>query len=373
MRKYPKGVWMHDWSKPVAKTLEARELAPNDPMLPSQIRALGGLYIKGQFNLETQRGREAFSDIKNEIIDEFSFGYKVIQSKYNSEDDCTDLIELEIYEWSPVLVGCNPATQLLSAKAMDPAKTKNAAPEGVQTKGEILGESVEQGMTCGAIRTVIDAIWYCVYDCIYPWGESKDAPIAERVAKLRTAFTEGADLVEKVIMAILNDEGGETAEEAAKWLEAAGIQCKINSTTNIKTKSGELHAGLPLKEHSERVLAAVVELKSRLQAIKEITPGIVGRKAGRALSQARQDRIETHASTCEEMAKSCTEVAKDLRTMLKEASGTSGETDGETDSGADGESDTEKSASDDVQQKAREAVTRFKIDQLQQEGILQWT
>ena len=55
---------MHDWNAPVAKTLEARELAPNDPLLPDNIRGLGGLYVKAKFNMNTQRGREAFSDIK---------------------------------------------------------------------------------------------------------------------------------------------------------------------------------------------------------------------------------------------------------------------------------------------------------------------
>ena len=64
-KKLPKGVWMHDWTMPVAKTLEARELMPGDMMLPEKLRSLGGLYIKSQFNMETQRGREAFSDIKN--------------------------------------------------------------------------------------------------------------------------------------------------------------------------------------------------------------------------------------------------------------------------------------------------------------------
>src|SRR5262245_63868269 len=50
-RKLPKGVWMHDWKTPVAKTLEARELMPGDPLLPATIKDYGGLYIKGQFNL----------------------------------------------------------------------------------------------------------------------------------------------------------------------------------------------------------------------------------------------------------------------------------------------------------------------------------
>lgn len=115
-RKLPKGVWCHDWTQPIAKTLEARELEPNDALLPESLKALGGLYIKGQFNLETQRGKEAFSDVKFGTIDEFSIGFRILSRQINEESGVTDLIEGELFEWSPVLVGANQSTQLLTVK-----------------------------------------------------------------------------------------------------------------------------------------------------------------------------------------------------------------------------------------------------------------
>jgi HK97 family phage prohead protease len=118
-KKLPKGVWMHDWEQPVAKTLEGRELAPGDPLLPEKLKLLGGLYIKSQFNLETQRGREAFSDIQFGIIDEFSIGYYATKVLWNETDWTRELIECELFEWSPVLVGMNRETALLSAKSAD--------------------------------------------------------------------------------------------------------------------------------------------------------------------------------------------------------------------------------------------------------------
>jgi HK97 family phage prohead protease len=117
-RKLPKGVWMHDWNQPVAKTLQATELNAGDTRLPESLRQLGGLYIKGQFNMGTQRGREAFSDIQFGIVDEFSIGYLVEKAVVSNETTVIDLAELELYEWSPVLVGANPATALLSAKGL---------------------------------------------------------------------------------------------------------------------------------------------------------------------------------------------------------------------------------------------------------------
>ena len=119
-QKAPKGVWMHDWRTPVAKTLEARELLPGDPLLPDALKDLGGLYVEGQFNLETQRGREAFSDIKFGLVDEFSIGYKVTQDRWEQKSGgkpVRHLVKGRLFEWSPVLVGMNDRTAIIGVKA----------------------------------------------------------------------------------------------------------------------------------------------------------------------------------------------------------------------------------------------------------------
>lgn len=116
-RPRAKGVWAHDWSKPVAKTLDARELPPGDPGLPADIRDFGGLWVRGQFNLATQRGRESFSDLQFGTVDEFSIGYSVIRDEWDKETGVTRLREGEWYEWSPVLAGMNPLTALVGTKS----------------------------------------------------------------------------------------------------------------------------------------------------------------------------------------------------------------------------------------------------------------
>lgn len=118
-RKLPKGVWAHDWKQPIAKTLEAKEVPPGDPLLPDNLKTLGGTYIKGQFNMDTQRGREAYSDIKFGIIDEFSIGYSVVRESKDEETGARELIEGDWKEWSPVLVGMNDQTRLVSIKSED--------------------------------------------------------------------------------------------------------------------------------------------------------------------------------------------------------------------------------------------------------------
>lgn len=99
--KLPVGVFYHDWKQPVAKTLAMEE--KDD-----------GLHVVGQFNLETQRGRETFSDIKAGLITEYSFGYRVVDSE--RKDGARHLKELHIYEWSPVVVGANSMTATLGVK-----------------------------------------------------------------------------------------------------------------------------------------------------------------------------------------------------------------------------------------------------------------
>ena len=115
-KKLPRGVWHHDWSQPIAKTLEAREVEPGDPLLPESLKELGGLYVKAQFFKEIDDSWQAYLKLKNGLIDEFSIGYRMIETKFNSETEVLDLIKGEWFEWSPVLVGANQATQILSLK-----------------------------------------------------------------------------------------------------------------------------------------------------------------------------------------------------------------------------------------------------------------
>ncbi len=116
-RKLPVGIWAHNWEKPVAKTVEAEEVMAGDPRLPVEIKNYGGLRIKARFNLETERGRDAYSDIKQGLIDEFSFGYDPVRARKGA-DGARELVELWVPEWSPVVAGMNPLTQVVDVKTV---------------------------------------------------------------------------------------------------------------------------------------------------------------------------------------------------------------------------------------------------------------
>lgn len=124
----PGVVWSHDFQRPIGKTLEVREVPAGSDELPEAIRQNGGLYVKGQLALKTRDGLDMYEHLSFGSIQEFSFGFEVKNSEMGA-DGVTELTEIVIYEWSPVLVGANPKTQLVGVKSMD-----------LMQKTELLGE-----------------------------------------------------------------------------------------------------------------------------------------------------------------------------------------------------------------------------------------
>jgi HK97 family phage prohead protease len=114
--KYPTGVLAHDWDNPVAVTVAIEELPAGDPRLPEKIRGNGGLFVRGQFFEDIPSSWEAYLKIKRKLFREFSIGYNVVRDGY--KDGVRELYELELHEWSPVLVGANPATSTLAVKGI---------------------------------------------------------------------------------------------------------------------------------------------------------------------------------------------------------------------------------------------------------------
>lgn len=127
----PKGVWHHDWQKSVSRTEEIRELLPGDADLPKSLpngepwpAEAGGLLVKTRFNLETQRGREAYADVvfyKDQ--QEWSIGYNVPVggATIDSKTGVRKISTLDLYEYSPVLFGAMPVARTTSVKSAQAA------------------------------------------------------------------------------------------------------------------------------------------------------------------------------------------------------------------------------------------------------------
>lgn len=120
MRRKPRVVWGHNWNDPIGKVLEIYEVAPSDPRLPGKMRAagIGGLYAKVQFNLNSEKGREAFANVAFFGEEqEWSIGYKTLRAQFDQGSQANILYEVELYEVSPVLHGANQLTGTISVKS----------------------------------------------------------------------------------------------------------------------------------------------------------------------------------------------------------------------------------------------------------------
>ena len=121
-RRKPRVVWGHDWNHPIGKVLEIFEVGPGDPRLPIKMKAagIGGLFVKAQFNLKSERGREAFANVVFFGDEqEYSIGYKTLDSEFSTEKRANLLKELELFEVSPVLHGANSLTGTIAFKSAD--------------------------------------------------------------------------------------------------------------------------------------------------------------------------------------------------------------------------------------------------------------
>jgi HK97 family phage prohead protease len=141
VKRVPKGVWSHDTTVPVARTVKAEELRPGDDRLPDHLLAqdAGGVLVKMQFNLNTTRGRDAYEDIKFFGGEqEWSIGYSVPEGGSEMKEDTgiRHIKRLEWYEYSPVLFGAAPGTKTVSVKE-ESLSTENTEEDFEDTKGPI--------------------------------------------------------------------------------------------------------------------------------------------------------------------------------------------------------------------------------------------
>jgi HK97 family phage prohead protease len=110
-------IWSHTWDDPFAHigaVVDAKELAPGDPLLPEEIADLGGLYVKYRVDDKPFAG-QVFDLLKERRVREASFAYDVLKERRGA-DGVNDLLELDLIEVGPTLKGMNPLTQLLARK-----------------------------------------------------------------------------------------------------------------------------------------------------------------------------------------------------------------------------------------------------------------
>ena len=150
IRRKPRVVWGHNWNDPIGKVLDMYEVPPSDPRLPGKMKAagIGGLYARVQFNLKSEKGREAFANVAFFGEEqEWSIGYKTINAKFDPQMQANILYEVELYEVSPVLHGANQLTGTISIKSED------------QSSSVLVNEQPTiDGLNINELSSVLDAL-----------------------------------------------------------------------------------------------------------------------------------------------------------------------------------------------------------------------
>ena len=82
-----------------------------------------GLKISGEFNLDTQQGREGYSNAKKGYLTGFSMGYRVKDYRY--EDDIRVLEKVDLMEGSLVTFPMNDKARLVAIKSTDDITERN--------------------------------------------------------------------------------------------------------------------------------------------------------------------------------------------------------------------------------------------------------
>lgn len=136
--KKVKVLWGHNWERPVGTATELYSALPGDDRLPDDVKEYGGLIATGQLALNTKEGLEAYEHLKAGTIDEFSIGYRVILDSFD-DAGIRQLDEVDLHEFSLVLVGANPATSLLALKS---AMTNPQKAEALDTELTAFVESL---------------------------------------------------------------------------------------------------------------------------------------------------------------------------------------------------------------------------------------
>jgi HK97 family phage prohead protease len=105
----------HDQSEVVGKVLSAKAIPSNGDEGPHRLHATM------QMNMETQSGREAFSNVSGDYVREWSVGFNMMKdgAKFETLDGnpVRVISDLDWVEASTVIRGASPETQTISSKS----------------------------------------------------------------------------------------------------------------------------------------------------------------------------------------------------------------------------------------------------------------
>lgn len=113
--RMPALLWQHRADEPIGRWTDMHE----DDI---------GLWMAGEFNLNTSRGKDAYAHAQAGDVDGLSIGYEEVRSQPNGK--VLDLLELRLRETSIVTFPANPRSRITGVKAESSADVERILREG---------------------------------------------------------------------------------------------------------------------------------------------------------------------------------------------------------------------------------------------------
>jgi len=135
--------WFHDQSAPVGKVVDA---APLELASDENQRRQGRLKAVMQFNMNTQRGREAFADVQFGSVKEWSVGFRALEDDLERMDGGENVRVIKNLDWvevSPVLRGASPDTQTIISKSASDTPVAEKTTDASDTEIEKMRLEIE--------------------------------------------------------------------------------------------------------------------------------------------------------------------------------------------------------------------------------------
>tara|TARA_R100000306_G_C4366685_1_gene137981 strand:+ start:689 stop:1327 length:639 start_codon:yes stop_codon:yes gene_type:complete len=124
--------WFHDQTSPVGKVIDSATVLSDSKDSEESSESIGRLKAVMQFNLNTQRGREAFADVQFGSVKEWSVGFRSIHDDLERQSDGNHVRVIKNLDWvevSPVMRGASPDTQTITSKSASGTSEQSDAPD----------------------------------------------------------------------------------------------------------------------------------------------------------------------------------------------------------------------------------------------------
>lgn len=98
-------LWQHSWFDPIGRPIHMEEDSH-------------GLLTRSQVSWTTL-GRDALTLIRDGVVDQLSIGYEVIKDAWDRDEGTRDLVEVKLWEYSPVTFAMNELATINGVKTVD--------------------------------------------------------------------------------------------------------------------------------------------------------------------------------------------------------------------------------------------------------------